>query len=146
MFLAHPIGRPSVSVSDDRDAAGVAWLDLLNPTDEEHALAQRLSGMRLPTRQDIEEIESTSRVYAEGQVFYLSSPLVRRAEDAAFTAPVGFVLGRERLVTLRYTDYSAFETVGKRLEAGQEADSAADAEGVAGGHPYLAMRQDWPCQ
>ncbi|MBE7210093.1 MAG: magnesium/cobalt transporter CorA [Gluconacetobacter diazotrophicus] len=130
MFLAHPLGRQPVAVSEAADIAGIAWLDLINPTDEEHALAQRLCGARLPTRQDIEEIESSSRVYTEGSTLYLSSPLVRRTEENAFDAPVGFVLGGDRLVTLRYTDYSAFGTVGARLAEGEDADAATDAEGV----------------
>ena len=115
MLVSHPSGRtPSVALTDT-DVAGVAWFDLLNPTEEERLLAQRLTGLRLPTRPEIEEIESSSRVYTEGDNFYLSTPLVRRTGEASFSAPVGFVLSRDRLVTIRYTDYTVFETVGERV-------------------------------
>jgi magnesium transporter len=115
MFLAHPPGRPAVAVSSDREIDGAAWLDLMNPTDEERELAGRLTGLRIPARHEIEEIENSSRVFNEGQTLYLSSPLVRRKDENSFTSPVGFVLGREQLVTLRYTDFAVFETVSKRL-------------------------------
>ncbi len=115
MFLAHPLGTEAVPVSERTDPSIAAWFDLLNPTDEEHALAERLTGLRIPTRQDVEEIESSSRVYTVGKVLYLSTPLVRRFEDTSFNSPVGFVLSHDRLVTIRYTDYMVFETVGRQL-------------------------------
>jgi len=117
MFLAHPPGRAPVSVSEEGDADAASWLDLLNPTDEERALAARITGLRMPTREEIEEIENSSRVYIEGDTFYLSTPLVRRIEDRCFTSPVGFVLSRDRLVTLRYSEFSVFELVSQRLAA-----------------------------
>lgn len=133
MFLAHPSGVVAASVTDRTQLDSAVWFDLLNPTDEEHDLAERLTGLRIPTRQDVEEIESSSRVYAEGQTLYLSTPLVRRIDDLSFASPVGFVLTHDRLVTIRYTDYMVFETVGARLSkhAGQaDAVAAPDAETI----------------
>lgn len=133
MFLAHPSGVAAASVTDRTQLDSAVWFDLLNPTDEEHALAERLTGLRIPTRQDVEEIESSSRVYAEAQTLYLSTPLVRRIDDLSFTSPVGFVLTHDRLVTIRYTDYMVFETVGARLSrpSGQaDAVVAPDAETI----------------
>ncbi len=115
MFIAHPPGRPPVAVSSEADGDGAAWLDLLDPTEEERALASQLTGLRMPTRQDVEEIESSSRVYAEEQTLYLSTPLVRRTDKLVFSAPVGFVLSRNHLVTIRYSDYPVFDLVSKRL-------------------------------
>ncbi len=115
MFIAHPPGRPPVAVSSGADSDGSAWLDLLDPTEEERALAGQLTGLRMPTRQDVEEIESSSRVYVEEDTLYLSTPLVRRTDELVFSAPVGFVLSRDHLVTIRYSDYPVFDVVGKRL-------------------------------
>ncbi len=115
MFIAHPPGRAPVAVSSATDSEGSAWLDLLDPTEEERALAGTLTGLRIPTRQDVEEIESSSRVYVEDQTLYLSTPLVRRTDALVFSAPVGFVLSRDRLITIRYSDYPVFDLVGKRL-------------------------------
>ncbi len=115
MFVSHPSGQAPSAASIDVEVAGIAWFDLLNPTEEERLLAQQLTGLRMPTRAEIEEIESSSRVYTEGDNFYLSTPLVRRTGETSFSAPVGFVLSRDRLVTIRYTDYAVFETVGERV-------------------------------
>ena len=118
MFIAHPPGRPPVGVSSAADCHGSAWLDLLDPTEAEYALAGTLTGLRMPTRQDVEEIVSSSRVYLEDDTFYLSMPLVRRKDDLIFSASIGFVLSRDRLVTIRYSDYPVFDLVGRKL-AGQ---------------------------
>ena len=126
MFLAHPAGRPPVTVSSDVESDAAAWLDLIDPTEEERALAETLTGLRMPTRQNIEEIESSSRVYMEEQTFYLSTPLVRRTDDLAYTSPVGFVLSHDRLVTIRYSDYPVFETVGRKLSKHDAPRNAED--------------------
>ena len=115
MFVFHPSGRAPSAASTATEITDIAWFDLLNPVEEERLLAQRMTGLRMPTRPEIEEIESSSRVYMEGDNFYLSTPLVRRIGEVSFSAPVGFVLSRDRLVTIRYSDYSVFETVGERV-------------------------------
>ena len=115
MFTAHPPGRPPVAVSSKAESDGSAWLDLLDPTEAERALAQTLTGLRIPTRQDVDEIESSSRVYIEDRTFYLSTPLVRRTDELVFSAPVGFVVSQDRLITIRYSDYPVFDLVGKKL-------------------------------
>ncbi|MGI4798592.1 MAG: magnesium transporter CorA family protein [Janthinobacterium lividum] len=126
MFVAHPPGRPPIAVSSETESEAAAWLDLLNPTEEERALAERLTHLRMPSRQDVEEIESSSRVFMEEQTFYLSTPLVRRIDEVSFSSPVGFVLSHDRLVTIRYTDYPVFDTVGLKLAKHDAPHSAED--------------------
>jgi magnesium transporter len=116
MFLAHAPGRPPIPVRDERDSELAGWLDLIEPTDEECALAGQLTGLRIPTRAQLEEIENSSRLMMEGNVFYLSTPLVRRMEDGgSLVTPIGFVLSPDRLITIRFTRFSTFETVAKRV-------------------------------
>nr|WP_321984126.1 magnesium transporter CorA family protein [uncultured Lichenicoccus sp.] len=116
MFLAHAAGRPPRAVQDERETEPTGWLDLIEPTDAELQLASRLTGLRIPTRADLEEIENSSRMSMEQEVFYLSMPLVRRVDDNTFVTPIGFVLSPERLITIRYTDFSVFETVARQVE------------------------------
>lgn len=118
MFLAHPPGRPPIPVRDERDSELAGWLDLVEPTDAECALAGRLTGLRIPTREQLDEIENSSRLMMEGDVFYLSTPLVRRFDDdTTLVTPIGFVLSPDRLITIRFTEFVTFETVGKRVSS-----------------------------
>src|SRR5256885_16629467 len=79
------------------------WIDLLNPTDDGRRQVEQATKLRLPTREEIEEIESSSRVFREGAASYLSTP-VPESVDAAKGAvtTVGFVLSPSQLVTLRF--------------------------------------------
>lgn len=118
MFLAHPPGRPPLPVRDERDSELAGWLDLIEPTEAECALAAELTGLRIPTREQLDEIENSSRLMMEGDVFYLSTPLVRRLDDdITLVTPIGFVLSPDRLITIRFTEFLTFETVGKRVSS-----------------------------
>jgi magnesium transporter len=93
---------------------GIVWIDLLNPSPAETAFVERSTGLRLPSIADLSEIESSSRLRAQHGVLYLSAPLVHRAiADDPQTTPVGFVLGPERLVTVRFEELTAFTTFGQ---------------------------------
>jgi magnesium transporter len=87
------------------------WIDLVSPTDAERAAAERLTGLRVPSRDEIAEIESSSRVFTENGSAYLSMPysLIDKDQHPMVTA-VGFVLSKTRLLTVRFETLPAFET------------------------------------
>jgi magnesium transporter len=94
----------------ERDEAFV-WIDLVSPTqDEETALETRL-GIGVPTREEMEEIEVSSRLYQEdGAVFMTATLPAQTDQDSPVMAPVTFILVGERLVTVRYHEPRAFVT------------------------------------
>jgi magnesium transporter len=100
---------PAAAASNLADAI---WIDLIEPTDEERDRVHRATTLCLPTKADIEEIESSSRVYAENGALYLSSPVLEHTDclNAVVTA-VGFVLSPDKLVTQRFGRVAAFDTV-----------------------------------
>lgn len=103
------------------------WIDLLSPTDAERAEVESALGLTLPTKADVEEIETSSRVYVEGDALYLSTPML--TGDDCLThglTAVGFVLTRSCLVTLRFTKVAAFEQLLDRAEKTAE-PKASDA-------------------
>ena len=52
--------------------------------------------------------------------------MLRRIEDVSFTSPLGFVLSHDQLITIRYTDFPAFETISKRVSAQDGPHGAED--------------------
>ena len=94
------------------------WLDLVNPTDDERDTAERLTGLRVPSRAQIEEIESSSRLYTDNGVMYFSMPYsYLGADHRSEVTPVGFVVSDTHLVTLRYAVLPAFEVFSQRFLA-----------------------------
>ncbi len=89
--------------------ANVLWADLLSPDSEEERFIETALGLDIPTREELAEIEDSSRFYDEDEAIFMTTTVVmgiadRRPENAQVT----FVLTKRCLVTVRYTELSAF--------------------------------------
>jgi magnesium transporter len=99
-----------------RDPA-VVWIDLLKPTPDEEATVESALGLGVPTREEMGEIEVSSRVYFEGDTAFMTANLPAYTDNEHVEmGPVTFVLARDRLVTVRYHDPRAFKTFPGRAE------------------------------
>ena len=108
---------------------GTHWIDLLNPTREEEKLVERALGQNVPTREEMAEIEPSSRLYErQGAVFMTASVLHGVTGQNPDTDPVSFVLTDGLLVTVRYVDPTPFIRFYEHLCA--EPDMAADAPSI----------------
>ena len=97
---------------------GRVWIDLKRPSEAEVETARAECGLRIPTREDLSEIESSSRHYVENGALYLSAPLLTHAEsEEPRLSPVGFIVTRERLVTIRFEELKAFEQAERDVQA-----------------------------
>ena len=84
---------------------GALWYDLYEPTAEERALVEAALAVSLPSREEMKEIEPSSRLYVEGEAVYMTATILNRADDPNPSAdPITFVLARQSLVTLRHVD------------------------------------------
>ena len=89
--------------------ADAVWIDLVCPSRSEELAVETMLGLALPTREEMAEIEVSSRLYEEdGAVFMTASLLTGADTDTPVLEPVTFVLAGERLVTIRYVDPHAF--------------------------------------
>jgi magnesium transporter len=92
-------------------ASDAVWFDLVSPTDAERAAAEHLTGLRVPSREEIAEIENSSRVFTEEGSAYLSMPYSFLDKDGhPMATAVGFVLSKTHLLTVRFETLPAFET------------------------------------
>ncbi len=94
-----------------------AWVDLWNPTREEIADACTEYKLDIPPRERLEEIEFSSRLQYEDGVFTISVPVTPHNDGGdEQTAPLGFVLTRDLLVTVRFAHLHTFEGIIKRVD------------------------------
>src|SRR5438876_5428395 len=92
------------------------WIDLIKPTAEEDKAVERLAGIAVPTREDMQEIEISSRLYIENSARYMTATLMCQSDtDMPRTTPVTFILAGHRLVTVRYDEPRPFMIVGNKL-------------------------------
>ena len=89
----------------------VVWFDMHDPTEAEESALEAAIGVDVPTRDEMLEIEDSSRLYVENGAIFMTANLPSRMETAEpVLAPVTFILAGQRLVTLRYHEPRAFRT------------------------------------
>ena len=87
----------------------VVWIDLLNPTPDDEKKVERALKFDVPTREEQQEIEASSRLYQENGAYFMTATLLYNAEQGEpRTTPVTFILAGQRLVTVRYAEPRAF--------------------------------------
>jgi magnesium transporter len=88
---------------------GTVWLDLVAPTFEEEAAVEAALSIDIPTREELAEIEASSRLYQEDGAAFMTANLIRRGEnDRPESSPVTFIIKGNQLITIRYHHPQAF--------------------------------------
>ena len=102
------------------------WVDLFEPTPEEEALAEKLVGTNIPTREELAEIEPSSRLYQRRNAAFMTMSVLHGIHDGRpGSDPIGFILTDSHLVTVRYIDPKPFVVFAEHLYA--EPELAPDA-------------------
>jgi magnesium transporter len=92
------------------------WVDLVKPTAAEDRAVEKLAGIAVPTREDMQEIEISSRLYIENGARYMTVTLMCQSDtDTPKTTAVTFILAGHRLVTVRYEEPKPFTLVENKL-------------------------------
>jgi magnesium transporter len=95
---------------------GTIWADMLAPTAEEDRAVESAFGVMVPTREEMVEIEPSSRLYIENGVRYMTATLICHSDtETPKTTVVTFILGNGRLVTVRYDEPRPFNMLASRL-------------------------------
>ncbi|MDW6024084.1 magnesium transporter CorA family protein [Mesorhizobium sp. BAC0120] len=94
---------------------GAAWYDLLKPTPEEERFVGESLGIDIPTREEMQDIEPSARLYKEaGAEFMTITAMTRLDTDEPVKTPVTFVLRDNILITVRYADPKPFKLYAMR--------------------------------
>jgi magnesium transporter len=92
------------------------WIDLITPNQGEDKVVERHLGIAVPTREEMQEIEVSSRLYVENGARYMTATLMCQSDtETPKTTPVTFILAGTRLITVRYDDPRPFLLVGNKL-------------------------------
>jgi magnesium transporter len=90
--------------------ADALWIDLVSPTQAERAEVEQATGLPVPDRDSVAEIENSSRLVNRDGILTLSTPMLSRAANGDLVAaPIGFVVAPNRLLTLRYAGSVVFD-------------------------------------
>lgn len=110
----------------DGDLADALWIDLRDPSADERRAVEAVLGVELPSRQEAEEIEVSSRLYVErGTLFMIATVMLAAGSHQPSTTPVTFAYQARRLVTVRYADPTPFRTYPRKLARQPAAGASA---------------------
>lgn len=91
------------------------WVDLVEPTAEEESAVEAALGIDIPTKEELAEIEASSRLYQEDGAVFMTANLIRRGDnDQPESSPVTFIVKDNTLITIRYHHPQAFPAYVKR--------------------------------
>jgi magnesium transporter len=110
--------QPTVADLADWTLPGDAiWIDLLKPTREEDAAVEKALRLSIPTREEMAELEASSRVYRENGATYATADIIIHGDaEIPGIEPVTFVMTDGPLVTIRYSDPRPFSMLTEKLE------------------------------
>ncbi|MQX38563.1 magnesium/cobalt transporter CorA [Roseospira navarrensis] len=127
--FATDAGRLKPLGEKAEEVAHAVWIDLVNPSSAEEAELEQKLALDIPTKEEMEEIEISSRLYTENGASFMTAILPANADgDDVDMHPVTFVLTATHLVTVRYHEPRAFRTFPVRAE--KVAMGCDTAEGV----------------
>ncbi len=122
MIHFYAPGKPGALLTDGAHCAELTreavWIDLFEPTTEEERTLEASLGINIPTREEMDSIELSSRLYEENGLLFMTATVLTRADSAhPESSAVTFILSADKLVTLRYTDPAPFRAFQIRREA-----------------------------
>jgi magnesium transporter len=117
VYVPHGACLDRIQIEPGSPIPGNAiWFDLVSPTQQEDKLVESHVGISVPTREEMQEIEVTSRLYVENGARYMTATLMCQSDtETPKTTPVTFIISGHRLITVRYDEPRPFMIVGHKL-------------------------------
>jgi magnesium transporter len=114
MITFYSPGAPGVPLEDAEQCvqltSAAIWIDVVNPTRAEEQALEKAIGINVPTREEMQEIELSSRLYKEGDSLFITATVVTNSNtDNPTSSAVTFIVTPSRLVTLRYAEPQPFQ-------------------------------------
>ena len=134
MLQAYRIDNGALVACGDDDAAlrAAVWIDLLSPTREEELRLEALLAVEVPTREEMREIEPSSRLYVDRGSRFLTAGLLVGLDGALpDLCAVTFILHAHALITVRYDSPPSFQVFAGR--AAKPGSIEASGEAVLAG-------------
>ena len=109
-YIAHPRGLARATASGVRYIPDhTIWIDLLEPSAQEERAVEQELGIDIPSREEMREIETSSRLYEEDGMLFMTATVAAKLDtERPESTAVTFILSNDRLITNRYVDTRPF--------------------------------------
>ena len=117
------VRNADVRLFDDLGYDDILWIDLLSPTIKEQKAVENFLEINLQTRQQVEEIESSSKYSETENAIICNSNFFIPNPEAFSIEPVSFIITEGVLVSVRTSEFRTFTESAKRLQMNYRAYS-----------------------
>ncbi len=111
------IRNADTKLFDELGYDDILWIDMLSPTIKEQKAVENFMEISLQTKQQVEEIESTSKYSENENAIISNSNFFIPTGDSFIVEPVSFIISNEGvLVSVRNAEFRTFRETEKRLQ------------------------------
>jgi len=115
------VHNADLKLFDDLGYDDILWIDLLSPTIQEQKAVENFMEVNLLTRQQIEEIESTSKYSETENAIFSNANFFLPTAEGFTVEPVSFIVSEGVLITTRNAEFRTFNEAAKRLQMNNRA-------------------------
>lgn len=105
-----------VKLLDDLGYDDILWIDMISPTIKERRAIEEYFELSLQTRQQIEEIESSSRYSETERAVFCNTNFLTSIDRDFEVMPVSFTLSEGILISERNFDSKTFDETAKKIQ------------------------------
>ena len=117
------VRNADVKLFDDLGYDDILWIDMLSPTIKEQKAVENFMEINLQTRQQVEEIESSSKYSETENAIICNSNFFMPSGDSFSIEPVSFIVAEGVLISVRTSEFRTFNEAAKRLQMNYRAYS-----------------------
>ena len=110
------IRNADTKLFDELGYDDILWIDMLLPTIKEQKAVENFMEINLQTRQQVEEIESSSKYSETENAIICNSNFFMPTGDSFSIEPVSFIIAEGVLVSVRFNEFRTFTESAKRLQ------------------------------
>lgn len=131
MLDFYAIGAGGLQSLPATDSAALfekaVWIDVHQPNAQEEAFLEKHLGIDIPTRDEMRDLEESSRLYVENGALFMTAIIVSGvSQRRPVRSNITFALTQKHLVTVRYTEPLAIKTFGQKCQRQPDAHKTSD--------------------
>lgn len=121
MIIAHlnrkKFEQYEITVENQNLLKEALWIDLISPSKEDEALVETCLNLDIPTREEMVEIELSSRLYKEDDTLFMTATMIAHSDSPEPKLDaIAFVLTKRQLITVRYIEPKSFILFNSQLQ------------------------------
>ncbi|HYG41167.1 MAG TPA: magnesium/cobalt transporter CorA [Cytophagales bacterium] len=109
------------SAFDNIPLEALIWIDLNEPSEEEKDYVEEFTDVSLQTRQQVEEIEISSKYIEFEDIIIVNSHFLTEKDGVYLNEPVSFILKNKLLISYRSANLRPFADTVRRFKANYQA-------------------------